>query len=156
MIGTWIAGLGTVGAVITSLYLARNSNKVKLKVSIAVGINMDTEESSLIITIANIGNKMATLKFLNWEIDRRGHDRVNFFNKYLLANIPLVILEGEEKDIYLDYNHWLNEMSKSTLKYQAEDLKLVVSTIQDTFKIKIDKDLANRIMKERSNIANKR
>lgn len=154
MIGTWVAGIGTVGAVITSLYLASNSNKVKLKCNIGVYENTDSWESYLLINISNIGTRMTTIKFLHWEIDRGGEKRINFLNKYLIESLPLVILEGEEKSIQLDYNHWLTNISESTLDYDAKDLTLVISTIHDTFRIKIDKTLALKIMTERKRIAN--
>lgn len=153
MIGTWIAGIGTVGAVITSLYLASNSNKVKLLLQTKVYEELENGNLYLVITISNVGNKIARIKNINWEISKIGMQKRNLTSRSLIRLLPVNILEGEEHTIHIDLieNDWLSDITKLTNGYPLKRFKLVVHTVQDTFKTTIDESLRNQIIEERIN-----
>lgn len=156
-IGTWVAGIGTVGAVITSLYLAYNSNKIKLLLQTRIYEAFEEKEQYLVITITNIGNKTANIKNICWEISKLGMKKRYFGNIHLSNSLPVRLLEGEEYTIHInlhnDFSHnWLSDITKLTNGYPLNRFKLVVNTIQDTFKTKIDDSLASEILEERKNI----
>lgn len=154
MIGTWVAGIGTVGAVITSLYLASNSNKVKLLLQTKIYESLDNGDLYLLITISNVGNKIATIKNINWEISKWGMQKRNLASRTLINSLPVNILEGEEHIIHIDLieNNWLSDITRLTNGYPLKKFKLTVHTIQDTFKTNIDESLINQIMQERENL----
>jgi hypothetical protein len=154
MIGTWVAGIGTVSAVLTSLYLAKNTNKIKLVGNIQVYSNTQEEQFILGITISNVGNKMANIKFINWEINKIGMLKKTFISKQLIYNLPKILLEGEEHRIDIDLieNNWLADITELTNGYDIKKLKLIVNTTQDKFEFKIDETLVNEIMEERKNL----
>lgn len=154
MIGTWVAGIGTVSAVLTSLYLARNANKIKLVGNIQVYSNIQEEQLILGITISNIGNKIANIKFINWEIKKIGMLKKAFGCQHLMYSLPKILLEGEEHKISIDLieNNWLTDITRLTDGYDIKKMKLIVNTTQDTFEFKIDETLINEIMEERKNL----
>lgn len=154
MIGTWVAGLGTLSAVLTSLYLAKNANKIKLVANIQVYSNIQEEQFILGITISNIGNKIANIKFINWEINKIGMLKKAFGSKHLNYNLPKILLEGDEHKISIDLleNDWLSDITRLTNGYNIKKMKLIVHTTQDTFEFKIDETLVNEIMEERKNL----
>ena len=56
MIGTWVAGMGTVSAVIVSLYLAISERKVSLSITSEIFVFDDNNER-IIIKISNKGSR---------------------------------------------------------------------------------------------------
>ena len=163
VIGTWIAAIGTVGAVITSLWLSFNSNKVKLKIdtSASILIHPSIQERGMhcIITISNIGTRPVTIKGIGWEI-QRGNEKKNFIQMTWTTtkgNLPLFLQEGEVTDVIIPNQNedgfWFTQMAKETKGFLVQDLKVVISTSSNSFKVKIDDSLAKEIQKERKIIA---
>ena len=70
----WLAALGTIAAVVTSLYLARRSDRISLELSLGIrilvvqggGPGHSTEFVSL--TVTNLGRRAGTLIQLFWKI----------------------------------------------------------------------------------------
>ncbi|EHU1901150.1 TPA: hypothetical protein ACIFB9_000570 [Acinetobacter baumannii] len=68
MIGTWLASIGTLGAVITSLYLARKSEKVNLLVTsnliflFSANHGYNDGDHYIHIEITNNGNRPVTIQ----------------------------------------------------------------------------------------------
>ena len=72
-LGTWLAGIGTLSAVIVSLYLARRGSKIKLKINaghrILVGSTMEGKYPDYCsIRIVNTGFRQANLTELGWKV----------------------------------------------------------------------------------------
>jgi len=70
VIGTWVAGLATTGAVIFSLYLLRRSEKVRL--SVRAGLRCvflgdgSPQREVLMIEVTNLGERTVTVNSVGW------------------------------------------------------------------------------------------
>lgn len=161
-LGTWVAGIGTISAVITSLWLARNVNEVKLKIKVSSRILIDpsiTDHPKLCyIEIVNIGNKIAKITTIGWKIER-GKEKKEFYqntNGSRGEKTPFTLDEGMDATIIIDFNgkaNWLTTMAEHTKGFNIDDLKLIVVTNIKTFEIKIDKNLAKAIKEERKRLS---
>ncbi|KAB7881234.1 hypothetical protein [Poseidonibacter ostreae] len=162
VVGTWIASIGTVGAVITSLWIANNSNKVKLNVSASARVLIDSTRngnpSLCYISIVNIGNKIAKINSIGWKI-KRGKNKQEFFqntNGSIADKVPLTLQEGDDATITIEFNgeaNWLESITKAIQGYSIKDLKLVVVTNTENFEVFIDESLVKEIMKERKRLS---
>src|SRR5258708_3798624 len=76
-IGTMLAAFATVAAVVVSLYLARRSEAVRLRVLLGIGLTTNAPSAQhVILQIDNIGARVASLspQFFEWRIPfRRKH-----------------------------------------------------------------------------------
>lgn len=79
MIGTWLASIGTIAAVITSLYLAHQNTKVSLLINsnliflIGNGRNYNDDDHYVNIEITNNGNRSVIIQNISWQISKRTH-----------------------------------------------------------------------------------
>jgi len=163
VVGTWIAAIGTVGAVITSLWLSINANKEKLKIKASARILIDSSRNDrpmlCMIEIVNIGNKQSKINTIGWEIGK-GKKKKSFWqntNGSIADKLPKTILEGEEATFTVDFNseaQWLNKMANNLKEHNIKDLKVVVCTSTETFKVRIDDSLAKEINKEKEQLSN--
>jgi len=73
-VGTWVAGLATLAAVIVALYLARKVEKVKLKVHAAlVELVMgdgSPPQKHLSISVTNLGERPVTINSAGWAVGK--------------------------------------------------------------------------------------
>ena len=71
VIGTWVASLGTVAAVITSLYLARAQNSIKVRVyaDLRKMISNASKEMPdyLFVSVVNTGFRPVNIMNIGWE-----------------------------------------------------------------------------------------
>ena len=65
VIGTWVAGIGTVSAVVVAMYLARRSEKIRFEASVFLGDILSDDGSihrkGLIIRVTNIGDSLVLI-----------------------------------------------------------------------------------------------
>lgn len=157
VIGTWVSSIGTVGAVITSLWIANNSNKAKLKVSASASYIIDTKSKDkplvCLINIVNVGKKPVTITCLGWEIGR-GKKKKSFLqntNGSILEEIPKTLMESQDLSIGINFNgsgNWLQNMANLLKDYDLKTMKLVVATnLGESFKAEVDQSLINEILK---------
>lgn len=75
VVGTWVAGVATLLAVMTALYLARRGEKVRLR--IFVGIREvfrgdgSPHEDHVCFHVTNVGERPVTITTLGWVVGRR-------------------------------------------------------------------------------------
>ncbi|WP_152057710.1 hypothetical protein [Aliarcobacter butzleri] len=160
VIGTWIAAIGTVGAVITSLWFSLNANRDKLKIKASAMLqgSIPKKEPPLllcVITIVNIGNIQSKINVIGWEIGR-GKKKKTFIqntNGSIQDNTPKILQQGEEAIITFECNDkWLNKMAKDLKGYKTKDLKVIVSTALNSFKTKIDNSLVIELEKKKNDL----
>ena len=79
-IGTWVAGLGTIAAVIVALYLARRSEKVRLQVHVGLRQVILGDGSAfqrhVAISVTNRGERPVTINSVGWAVGKRKQRRV--------------------------------------------------------------------------------
>jgi len=161
VIGTWVASIGTVSAVITSLWMAYHQGRVKLDV-VAGCRQLITQGSSDIpdycmIKVVNIGNRPAKIVSVSWEAGRLNNKKhlIQMFGLRGFDDVPKMLQEGEEATFMIPFH--LNGDKKDWLisfpQYLAEDdpkiissLKVVVHTsVGQSFKVKAEQGLIDKL-----------
>src|SRR6266478_3283046 len=120
-IGTWIASIGTVGAVGAAIWIARRDNSVRLRIFATVGqVPADPavpiERKHLWITATNIGRRTVTLNLVGW---RTGliHHRIPWVGiKHGVMNVgppvgpklPLKLADGDNASWVIPLDDWLD------------------------------------------------
>jgi hypothetical protein len=164
VIGTWIAAIGTVGAVITSLWLASNSNKVKLKISANTSFlvipGVSGHKEVCLINIANIGTRPIKINSIGWYIGK-GKKKIQLIqntNGSTTGIIPKTLMEHEDISIdiaFINNNNvnWIEGMAKLASKHDINTLQIVATTnIGITFKEKADESLINSIKEKQKEL----
>ena len=149
-IGSWVAGIGTVAAVITSLFLSRSQTKLKLNVRVALMIAIDETGKTeyCMISAVNAGLLPVTISNVGWsagilKIGRReAIQAIN--NSPLSSRIPTTLNRGDEFKVFIPISNWLENAAKflDNKPYLAKTLKaMVVTSMNEVVKIKISRDL---------------
>lgn len=146
VIGTWLTGVGTVGAVITSLWFSWHQNRVKLRVVVGHRV-LATPGSSdwpeyCTIRVTNIGIRPAKIVNVSWHVGRRWtlrgrRNKRNFiqtFGHAMSANVPTILQEGEEAafmvPLYSDSGDgWLEGFARDTI---ADDPPKILKSLRAT------------------------
>ena len=75
VIGTWFAGLATLVAAVVALYLARRSEKVRLRIFVGVRMVMrgdgSPSEPYVCFDVTNVGERPVTITNVGWVIGKR-------------------------------------------------------------------------------------
>jgi len=161
VIGTWVASIGTVSAVITSLWLSYHQGRIKLKV-VAGCRQVVTPGSSHIpdycmIKVANTGTRPAKIVNVGWEAGRFRNKRhmVQMFGIPGFDDVPKMLPEGEEatfmvpfhlngddEDWIVRFPQYLSEGDSDILK----TLKVTVHTsVGQSFKVRVEKNLIEKL-----------
>ena len=160
VIGTWVASIGTVSAVITSLWLAYNQNRVKLKV-ITGHRQLVTQGSRnipdyCVIRVVNTGSRPAKITNIGWTIGRfrkRKH-LIQTFGFPESDNVPKMLHEGEEATFMVpfvspDNQGWLTKFANDFGKDKPSALKTLKSVVHTsvgtTFKVRVEKGLIEKL-----------
>jgi hypothetical protein len=164
VLGTWVAGLGTLLAVIVSLYLARTLGCIKLKVIAGERqiITSGSTETPDVVTVlvTNCSQRPAKVTHVSWQIGfRKKKHFIQMFNVPGYETLPKMLNEGEEGHFVIPYKIHGNDedWDKSTAQYLLENsflpqlyistLRCVVSTsVGQQFKVKVEKNLRNRLL----------
>ena len=81
--GTWVAGIGTLAAVIVSLWLARRSIRVRLEVRCRVYFVEYGKPVQLVkciaFRVANLGERAVAIEHVGWAVGRRKSVRRVYF-----------------------------------------------------------------------------
>ena len=165
IIGTWVAGIGTVSAVIVSLWLAYNQNKVKLKISAGLrqvfrkGAKLHPEYCN--IHVVNIGNRPLIITGIGWETGK-GKNKKRFYqfcDKYLSNDLPKTLRQCEEANFFIPLNmgsdekDWVVQLPELLAGNEEKidnikKLKTVVNTsIGQVFKAHVEKRLVEKLLK---------
>ena len=74
VIGTWVAGLATFLAVITSLYLSRRAERVRLKIWVGIRVVVPgtgaPRDEYVCFNVTNIGERPVVINLITWVIGR--------------------------------------------------------------------------------------
>jgi hypothetical protein len=73
LLAAWLSALGTIGAVVTALYLAQRDNHIRLRISAGIrqliirGGGPDSGTEFVSIDIVNAGRRVAVLTGVSWK-----------------------------------------------------------------------------------------
>jgi hypothetical protein len=165
IVGSWLAGIGSLAAVITSLWLARKESRIKLAVTVKhmkVLTQGGKERPDYVnIKVVNLNIRPAKITNIGWEVGRF-KNKVHFLQLFGDSNsdqIPKVLNEGEEGNFMVPFrlrntdDDWIKRFPKDLLlpnpKRKIKTLKTIVYTsVNKKFKVKPDKNLISTLLKE--------
>lgn len=157
-IGTWVAGIATFAAVITSLYLARQSSRVKMKAVVGLRLVIGRgapREEVLQFSVTNQGDRPVTISNVGWVIGKGKNQRhaLQLFGSAYSASIPKTLAHGERADFLISFTErpdWLDEFSKKFV--MTNDPKVlrtltaeIRTSVDQTVKVKPEALLLQRI-----------
>ena len=138
LVGSWLTAIGTIGAVVVALALARGQRKVRLRVSVgsrvlvAQGDPRPAEELDRYVSVrvTNVGRRPVLVTSLEWSFGI-------WPNKVYLhqipgplpvsAQVPLELGEGQESAFLIPFEGeamWLNSMATELKEYPLSWLAL--------------------------------
>ena len=72
VVGTWVAGLATLGAVMTSLYFARSAEKVRLRIFVGIRVAFSGDGSPgkdyVCFDVTNVGERPVIITTVGWVV----------------------------------------------------------------------------------------
>ena len=159
VVGTWVAGLATLAAVITALYFARRAEKVRLK--IFVGIRQiiygdgSPFEDHVCFDVTNVGQLPVTITTVGWVVGKRKKRR--YCVQPLLASrsqqCPVELTHGEQAHLMVSLTktpNWASDFSAGFINDPSgQSLKTlkaqIFTSVGQTFEIKPESDLIDRL-----------
>jgi hypothetical protein len=162
-IGTWLAGIGTLSAVIVSLYLARRESSTKLSISaghrILVTPGQKAKPDYCVIRIVNIGFRPAKITGIGWKVGmfKKRYWVQTTQSDHLSSQLPIKLEHGDEASYFIafvgdgTYPNWIDSFAKDTLGKKPDlnqhTIKVqVFSSVGKMFEKKIEKGLRQRIV----------
>lgn len=164
VIGTWIASIGTVSAVIVSLWLSYTKGKLNLQVQaghrlvVTPGIENMPEYCS--IRVVNAGDKPANITHVGWEtgwFKNKGYFH-QMFGTPGFDEVPKLIYEGQVANFMVplrldnDEEDWIVKFPKSLAGEKGnirriKGVRLVVTTsVGQIFKVRPEKGLIEKLV----------
>ena len=162
-IGTWLAGIGTLSAVIVSLYLARRESSTSIKVSaghrILVTPGQKAKPDYCTIRIVNVGFRPAKITGVGWKVGflKKKYGIQTVHGNSLSSQMPVKLEHGDEATYFIDfvgdgtYPNWIDEFAKDFLgktpRLNSLTLKVQAFTsVGKTFEKHIEKGLRQRLI----------
>lgn len=127
----WLTAIGTVGAVVVSLYLARRDARVILEIGaghriMMPGVPGQPVEEYISFSATNVGRRPATISYVGWRFGNRGRFSRYFafgakFSVQLLENlsgsqIPATLQDGEAWTYLHSFDGWAKQIAEDVLK----------------------------------------
>lgn len=166
----WFSAIGTLLAVMVSLYLAHTSRRQKLKVTasimqmLTVGQKEDVYPEYVWLRATNIGHTKVKMTNFGWKVGffkKRTFLQTNPKNIYS-SDMPTTIDEGEEATWLIDINdnQWMKDFYEKILEkslWNLWSLRFVVYTSKGkVFQCKVDKSFRDEIKKIADSLQDKK
>ena len=97
MVAAWLGAVGTISAVIVSLWLASRAGRVRLKVKVQIySLEGDPEPQAIIWSVTNTGDRRVTIEHVGFRIRQ---PRIPGDNRAMPRNqppcVPRILLPGD-------------------------------------------------------------
>jgi hypothetical protein len=138
-VGTWVAGLATLAAVVVALYLSRRTEKVRL--SVFVGLRMvvvgdgSPFQEHLSFNVTNIGERPVMINSIGWAVGKGKQRRFCIQPVYgpFTTQYPVELAHGKSANFmvsFLTMPNWLEEFSTGFVKDLSDrSVKTLVAQI---------------------------
>ena len=106
VVGTWVAGLATFLAVMTSLHLARRGEKVRLRIFVGIRRVMRGDgspgEDQLCFDVTNVGDRPVIITNLGWVVGKRTKRRYCIQPRFesWSQQCPVELTHGKKCPVY--------------------------------------------------------
>lgn len=156
----WLSALGTLAAVIVSLYLASTRAKLKLRITaghrVLAGLGTGFFPDYLLIEVVNVGFRTARVTSVGWKVGllKKSHAIQVVENNEYSSPLPVDLCDGQEARYLIPFEGagvWLNKFSNNfvghPVRLRSLTLKLQVFTsLGKTFERRVEKNLREKII----------
>jgi hypothetical protein len=157
----WLSALGTISAVIVSLYLATRDRRISLKVSAGVKIIMQGGHSETFIGVSavNMGRREVTITGIGWQTGLfRKREFVQLGFSPHSSDLPARLQDGETANYFIPLentgNHWVLKVKDDLGKclwFKVYFMKaLVVTSIGKTFRVRVNRNIRDLLTEKNS------
>jgi len=173
VIGTWIASVGTLSAVIVSLWLAYHQGKIKLKVTaghrLLITPGSKSQPEYCAIKVVNTGDRPANITHVGWETGwfKNKKHIIQIFGTPGFDDVPKVLHEGKEANFMVPLRlngsdeDWIVRFPKTLVADEGKighikRLKVVVGTsVGQMFRTRVEGNLVEKLLESyKANKAN--
>ena len=161
-VGTWLAGLATLAAVVVALRLAKRVEKVKLKVNaglreLVIGDGSPFQEH-LAISVTNLGERPVTINSVGWAVGKGKHRRfaMQTVAGVYSAQYPIELAYGKAANFMVSFLviNWPKDFATGFVRDLSDrNLKTLVAQIHtsvgQTVEVKPEYDLLEELKKYR-------
>jgi len=159
----WLSAIGTLSAVIVSLYLSRSEKPIKLEVCAGHRLIIGQGQKGklpeyLYISAINTGHRIATIISIGWKMGfiKKRHAMQVVEKDIFSSGVPVKVNDGEEAKwlIPLDIeDNWLSRFSRDFLlphhRWNLYWVRLQIHTsVGKTFETRIEKSLKDKLIEE--------
>jgi hypothetical protein len=138
-VGTWVAGIGTIAAVIVALYLARRVEKVRLKVHVGLRVVVLGDgtpfQRHLAFNVTNVGERPVTINTVGWAVGKRHARRLAMqpVSGPHTSQYPAELSHGRTVNFMVSFDatpNWLREFVTGFVKDVSDSsLKTLVAQV---------------------------
>jgi hypothetical protein len=162
-VGTWVAGLATLAAVIVALRLAKQVEKVKLKVEVGLRELVMGDGSPIqkhfAISVTNLGERAVTIHSASWAVGK-GKDRrfaIQTVAAVYTTQYPVELTYGKAANFMVSFlvvPNWLKDFATDFVRDLSDrNLKTLVAQIHtsvgQTVEVKPESNLLEALKKYR-------
>lgn len=122
VVGTWLAAIGTVGAVVVALWLARRGQRVRLNAHVGVRhiIGGGVSQECLAFRVTNLGDRPVTINQIGWRAGARKKrvDTIQVVSQSQSDQLPKRIDHGETAlflSFFSEHPNWISEFSDTAI-----------------------------------------
>lgn len=158
-VGTWLAGLATLAAVVVALHLARRTEKVRLKVHVGLRVVVIGDGSPfqehLSMDVTNLGDRSVTINTVGWAVGK-GTKRgfcIQPVSGPFATQFPVELGHGKNANFMVSFlatPNWLREFSTGFVKDLSDrSVKTLVAQIHtsvgQTVEVRPERSLVQRL-----------
>lgn len=159
IIGSWLAGIGSLCAVVVALWLARRSEKIDLLINaderLMIGEGQVEHPRYLWIKIVNRGNRNVIINSIGWRLGGKNKKYcIQLVNNAYSSSLPIELPFGHEATYLVPFfgeTDWLNKFSNDFIGGQiTEKLRTLYiqahTSVGKTIESKISKNLRDALI----------
>ena len=165
-VGTWLAGVATLAAVIVALHLARRAERIRLKVHVGhrvviIGDGSPFQEH-LSISVTNLGERAVTINSVGWAVGKGSQRKycIQPVSGPFTTQFPVELAHGKNANFMVSFlatPNWLREFSTGFIKDLSDRSinTLVVqihTSVGETIEVRPEGDLIRKL-KESATVA---
>lgn len=166
----WLSAIGTLVAVVVSLYLASRISRPRIKVSVGHRIMIDAGYKApypefIVFRVVNTGDRTVRVTQIGWKVGLcKKRFAVQLFDPLLSSTLPVELSHGQEAQWFIPLaareEPWLTFFAKGMLMphYQISCFTLraqVYLSLGNVFKVKPEKSLITQMRAACEELENK-
>ncbi|WP_459660053.1 hypothetical protein ACL9Z5_002492 [Acinetobacter calcoaceticus] len=141
MVGTWLASAGTLAAVMISLYIAINSNKLKLKINSNTSHfpqadgTINFEDIYFSIEAINICDRTITIENIYFELPDQSSIVFPYYNNPYSTKLPKKLEHSEKISFFISFlknKDWIEDylkiLKEKNLNFDKWKISIQIST----------------------------